>query len=123
MFSDADGVNDECEGGAETEREREGSVERGVGLIIRQTFCLFKSNYGQPDVGSQAPTTSQCQLRSPSSSYTPAVSCVANSLKQNAANHAPNFGTVCACVCVGVHIVYIFRINVYKLCVFIRKIQ
>lgn len=42
-----------------------GEEAEGEWLIIMQTFCLFKSNYGQPDVGSQAPTSSQCQLPRP----------------------------------------------------------
>jgi len=110
---------------------------------MRQTFCLFKSNYGQPDVGSQAPTRktlsqlSQCQSvrQSDGPKDCRPVSSLANSLKQNAANHAPNFGYNTersirvgvgwrgVHVRVEVYVVYIFHINVYKLCVFIRKIQ
>lgn len=49
MFSDADGVNDEWEGAAETEREREGSVERGEwGLSSGRHFAYLKVIMGNP---------------------------------------------------------------------------
>jgi len=97
---------------------------------MRQTFCLFKSNYGQPDVGSyKSMRKTHRSLLSVSQTHLKTVVLSAplptHSSRMRQITHPTScrgwengFG-----FWFGFEFVYIFHINVYKLCVFIRKIQ